>query len=161
MDTSVRDIKIGLGISPVFWQDMPKVHISFNDSIWHSGPLDKSTQFSYLLPASDHNRLSVKFTNKTDNDTLDNKDKAVIIDYVEIESYRYNSFIYQSKYYPIYSSGYYDYAKANNLEVKDVLKSATYLGFNGEWILDIPWPTFTWIHQLETNGQGWIYEKNI
>lgn len=34
--------------------------------------------------------------------------------------------------------------------------NATYLGWNGLWVLEFELPIFTWIHKLE--NLGWIYD---
>jgi hypothetical protein len=160
MDTQVRDIKLDLALSPVFWQDPPEITIKFNDAVLFAGFLIESAQFDWTLPAEDVNRLSIRLTNKTDADSQNGKDKAVTVDSIGIEGFHYQSFMHATRYRPEYSAGYYLYAQENNITVEPVIHS-NYLGFNGEWFLECTWPTFTWIYNLETNGLGWIYEKNI
>jgi hypothetical protein len=160
MDTRVRDVKLDLTLSPVFWQDPPDITVKFNDTVLFAGPLIETVQFDWTLPAEDANRLSVQLTNKTDADSQNGKDKAVTVDSIGIEGFYYQSFMHATRYRPDYSAGYYNYAKEKNITVESVIHS-NYLGFNGEWCLEFTWPTFTWIYNLETNGLGWIYEKNI
>ena len=112
------------------------------------------------MPAKDINRLSVFFLNKTERDTVGNKDKALVIKSVGIEGFHYSSFMLQSKYCPTYTNGYRQHAKENNLSVDTIINS-NYLGFNGEWYLEFTWPVYQWIFETETKGMGWIYEKNI
>jgi hypothetical protein len=160
MDTTVRDVILALELDSVFWQELPKIRIEFNGSELFAGPAEKELKFNWTLPAQDLNRLSVFFLNKKDSDSVDGKDKAVIIKRIGIEGFYYDSFMHRTRYRPEYSEGYYNYAKENNIKVEPVIHS-NYLGFNGEWFLEFAWPTFTWIYNLETNNQGWIYEKNI
>lgn len=159
MDT-MRNVNLELIIDPLYWADAPEIRIEFNNTELFTGSLRTIQRFTWLLPANDDNRISVFFLNKKDCDTIDNLDKAVIIKQVSIEGLTYDSFLHSSKYKPVYSEGYYNYAKENNIIVEPVIHS-NYLGFNGEWYLEFTWPVFTWIYKLETNNQGWIYEKNI
>jgi hypothetical protein len=160
MVTKVRDVKIDLVLEPVYWEDLPEIRIEFNQQILISTPLVSLEKFSWLLPAKDLNRLSVFFLNKHDRDTVNGQDKAVVIKEIALEGLRYSSFMYASQYCPIYSEGYYRYAKKHNIQIEPIIHS-NYLGFNGEWFLEFTWPTFTWIYELETSNLGWIYEKNI
>ena len=156
----MRDVAIGLVLEPIYWNDPPDVRIEFNKTVLINDSFTTARQFNWLLPAEDQNRLSVFFLNKKDQDTVDNLDKAVIIKEISLEGLSYPSFMHCSRYQPDYSSGYYQYAKENSLVVESVIH-ANYLGFNGEWFFEFTWPTFTWIYETETNGRGWIYEKNI
>lgn len=156
----MRDVKLGLVLDPLYWADAPIIRIEFNQEPLHGSSLTKIERFNWALPAEDINRLSVFFLNKQDGDTVNGLDKAVIIKEIELEGFRYPSFMHCSQYYPEYSSGYYQYAKENSLVVKPMIHS-NYMGFNGEWLLEFTWPTFTWIYENETNKLGWIYEKNI
>lgn len=154
----MRNILIDLCLRPVYWNDLPEVKVVFNKTELYHGSMSDEKTFSWELPANDNNRLSIFLLNKTDNDTVDNKDKAVIIERIGIEKFYFKSIMLQSLYKPNYSQGYYDYAKKNNIKVDSIIHS-NYLGFNGEWYLDITWPTFLWLHEIE--NLGWIYEKNI
>ena len=156
----VRDVKLALNLSPVFWQEPPAICIKFNDVVLFDGELTCETKFDWQLDAAESNRLSVFLLNKKDADCCDGQDKAVVVDSIGIEGLYYKTFMHKTLYHPIYSDGYYNYAKENNITVEPVIHS-NYLGFNGEWFLEFTWPTFTWIYELETNGMGWIYEKNI
>jgi hypothetical protein len=155
-----RDVNLSVSLTPVFWNDTPNIKIQFNQQLLFLGKLTKQKVFKWNLPAIDKNRLSIFFLNKSDEDTVDDKDKAIIIDSIGIEGFNYNSFFTHSQYKPDYSPGYYRYAKEHNLSVDKIINT-NYLGFNGEWWLEFDWPVFAWIYQVETNGLGWIYEKNI
>lgn len=155
-----HDVMLGLLLEPLYWKDTPEIRIEFNNEVLDARQLIKSHQYNWTLPAKDTNRLSVFFLNKTDLDTVDNLDKAVIIKEISIEGLTYNSFLHRSLYCPVYSEGYYNYAKENNIVVDPVIHS-NYMGFNGEWYLEFSWPTFEWIYDVETAGLGWVYEKNI
>jgi hypothetical protein len=162
MDTAamMRDVKLALELSPVFWQNVPEIQIKFNEIVLFNGKLEQDKKFEWLLEANDLNRLSLYLTNKTDADCQDGKDMAVTVNKIGIENFYYENFMHATNYRPDYTDGYYTYAKENNIIVEPVIHS-NYLGFNGEWWLEFTWPTFTWIYNLETTGLGWIYEKNV
>ncbi len=159
-DIPMRDVKLALELEPKFWAEKPKIKIQFNQQILFENILEENKKFDWLLPAEDNNRLSVFFLNKTERDTVGDKDKAVVINSIGIEGFHYSSFMLQSKYCPVYTNGYYRYAKENNLSTESIINS-NYLGFNGEWYLEFTWPVYQWIFETETSGMGWIYEKNI
>ena len=154
----MKDIKLGITLSPVFWNELPEFSISFNDVVLEKGALNSPTKFNWTLLCADENTLTIEFLNKKDGDSIDGKDKAIIIDKIEIEGFELYSFLAAGKYMPEYPTGYYTYAKEHNLPVDPVL-TQTYLSFNGKWQLQITWPVFSWIHQTE--NLGWLYEKNI
>ena len=159
-DTRMRDVNLALELEPKFWAEKPKVKIEFNQQVLFEDQLSETKKFNWTLPATENNRLSVFLLNKTERDTVGDKDKAVIIKSIGIEGFHYSSFMLQSRYKPIYTNGYYRYAKENNLPTDPIINS-NYLGFNGEWYLEFTWPIYQWIFETETKGMGWIYEKNI
>ncbi len=155
-----RNVLIDLCIDPIFWDDLPEIHIKFNQDTLYQGYVAEKFIGHWVLPTQDQNRLSVIMLNKRDLDSVDGKDKAVVISKVGLEKLFFPSILYQSRYRPIYSEGYYEYAQKNSIEIQPVIHS-NYLGFNGEWYLDFTWPVFSWIYSVETNNLGWVYEKNI
>jgi len=160
MVIKVRDVVLELLLEPVFWDEKPEIRIAFNERELYAGHLGQEKKFNWTLPAQDSNRISVFFLNKRKNDTVGDKDKAIIIKSIGLEGLNYKSFLLKSKYQPQYPAGYLSLAKEKNLTTDPVINS-NYLGFNGEWWLEFTWPTFLWIFQTETQGLGWIYEKNI
>ena len=160
MDTKVRDVKVGLTLQPIYWQDYPTIEIKFNGESLFNNALIETTTFDWLLPAKDTNRLSIFLLNKSDRDTINGRDKAVVVNSIRLEELEYPLFMHLSKYQPEYSEGYYQYAEKNNITVEPVIHS-NYLGFNGEWFFEFAWPTFSWIYNMATNDEGWVYEKNI
>lgn len=158
MDTNMKDIKLGITLSPVYWDELPEFSVAFNDIELEKGFLDCTKQFNWTLPCTDNNVLTVNFLNKKDGDSVNGKDKALVIDQIEIEGFKFYSFLMAGKYTPVYPEGYYEYAKQHGLSTEPVL-TQTYLSFNGQWQLNITWPVFSWIHQTE--NLGWLYDKNI
>ena len=108
-DMLMRDVKLSLEIEPKFWSEKPKIQIKFNDRPLFEGYLGEIKTFDWTLPAEEKNRLSIFFLNKTERDTMGEKDKAAIIKSIGIEGFRYSSFMLQSRYEPIYTKGYNRY----------------------------------------------------
>lgn len=156
-----RDVAIALTVDAIYWEDMPKIRVEFNGQVLIEQSISDTEKWSWLLPAKDINRFSIWMLNKTDADTTnDGRDKAVVVRSFSIEGFAYDSFRQASRYRPIYSQGYEEYARRNGIAIQSEINS-NYLGFNGEWWVEWPWPTFSWIYDLETQGLGWVYEKNI
>jgi len=108
-DTSMRDVKLALELEPKFWAEKPKIKIEFNQQVLFEDYLEEVKKFEWTLPAKENNRISVFFLNKTERDTVGDKDKAVIIKSIGIEGFHYSSFMLQSKYCPTYTKGYRQY----------------------------------------------------
>lgn len=156
-----RDVIFSVQLQPVFWDQAPEVRIEFNREVLHDNLIVDSTRtFDFVLPAQDKNRFSIFLLNKTDADCVNGQDKAVKVTSIGIENFFFESIMHKTCYEPQYSSGYFQYAKENNISVEPKI-SSNYIGFLGEWYLEFTWPTFTWLHNVETDGLGWVYEKNI
>lgn len=86
---------------------------------------------------NDNNELIIEHYGKLDEHTLyiDNEivaDCSVELVSVQIDDILFDDIIlYTKPYYPIYSDGYYQYAKEKNIEVTDVLYNVLNFGFNG------------------------------
>ena len=97
----MRDVNLALELEPKFWAEKPNVKIEFNQQVLFEDHLDETKKFNWTLPATENNRLSVFLLNKTERDTVGDKDKAVIIKSIGMEGFHYSSFMLQSKYKPI------------------------------------------------------------
>ena len=93
-------------------------------------------------------KFYIEFYNKTD--TM--QDAAVEIKSVSFEKLTLDRFKWSSKYYPIYPQ---PWASQQTEPLPEYQSSATYLGWNGRWVLEFETPIFTWIHRLE--NLGWIF----
>jgi hypothetical protein len=112
-----------------------------------------SSKFSIdlILPlSSGEHRFWITYNNKNYNDCkLDqNLDMAVEIESVIFEGIELDRLKWAGEYYPDYPQDYHN--------KEPVIKSATYLGWNGRWELPFTTPIFTWIHRIE--HLGWLYE---
>lgn len=95
------------------------------------------------------NRIFIDFASKT-NDT---PEQVVIIDAVSIEGICLDRFKWAGEYTPYYPE---PWASQQTELLSPTIASATYMGWNGRWVLPFTVPIFTWIHQIE--NLGWIYK---
>ena len=105
-------------------------------------------QLNYDLTPGTH-KFVIDFDNKTDSDP----DMALEIESVSFEGFELERFRWSSRYYPIYPE---PWASEQIDPLPEYQTSATYLGWNGRWILYFETPVFSWIHRLE--NLGWIYD---
>jgi hypothetical protein len=154
-----KNVIIGVTLSPIFWNEFPEFCIEFNNVTIEHDYLGYRKTFEWQLPAEDNNIFKIHFLNKKNNDTQNDKDKALVIDKIQLEGFTFDSILYSGKYFPSYPPEYYDYAKEHNLSVDSVLTQTTHLSFNGFWQLEFTYPVFEWIHRTE--NLGWLYERNI
>lgn len=155
------DTVIDISLKPVLWDDPPEIELRWDDSVLFRGAIDHfhTKTFKVAGGQGDH-RLTVEFYNKRDRDTRvdENLDKAVIIDGVGFEGMFFDSFMYRALYYPRYPEAYRHTCSQQGVELAPAIQS-NYLGWNGEWVLPVMFPVYTWIHEAE--NLGWIYEKNL
>lgn len=96
--------------------------------------------------------LIIQHYGKTHRDTQGDLDTAIQVNKININKIESPKFVWEGIYTPDYPVQYLkDYP-----ESLPQLKCSPYMGWNGQWQLDIKVPAFTWIHQLEQ--LGWIYE---
>lgn len=143
------DIKLVL--SPVYYDEYPEIKLSFDGRQKFNGTLTEKTIFELTsdLEIGTHT-IEVHFLNKKNTDTKQELglDKAVVIESVILEGFDLERFKWAGIYYPNYPE------HIKNAE--PVLSPATYMGWNGIWILTLEIPIYTWIHKSES--LGWIYE---
>jgi hypothetical protein len=144
------DIEFDICLKPLWWKTQPEVTYGINDLTINTIQIQNYTtlRLAYPLAPGEH-KLWVTFNNKDYNESLLDQglDMAVEIDSVGIEGITVDRFKWAANYYPDYPADYPDKQK--------VIKSATYLGWNGRWELPFTTPIYTWIHQLE--NLGWLY----
>jgi hypothetical protein len=90
--------------------------------------------------------IIVKHCGKTDEEYKSGQDLAVVVEEIEINGISDPQFIWQGKFHPVYP----------RWEEDKGAMDTNYLGFNGEWKLQITIPAYTWIHK--TLSLGWIYD---
>ena len=148
MDTKFN-LELDLVIQPRWWRTKPVISYGIDELTINTIQVTDTCnlRLAYPLAPGEHN-VWVEFKNKDYNDCiLPDLDMAVEIQSVSIEGMTLDRFKWAGEYYPDYPDWL-----ANQ---QPVIKSATYLGWNGRWVLPFTTPIFTWIHQLE--NLGWLY----
>lgn len=99
------------------------------------------------LDAGPHN-LIIEFYNKTNS----TPDMAVEIEQISFNNITLDRFKWAGKYYPTYPE---PWASEQKDQLSPCLDNATYMGWNGKWILPFYTPIFSWIHGVDF--LGWMY----
>jgi len=141
---------IDIHLRSVWHDNPPEINIGINDNI-NRIVLTDDQVFHYEFDTDKSSVLTVELLNKTNADTVDGLDKAVVIESVSFFGISDPKFAWAGEYRPEYPEPW----ASQQHELKPLLKSHTYLGWNGKWTLTFSVPVFTWIHQ--TQDLGWIY----
>ena len=94
-------------------------------------------------------KFFIDFRNKTNS----TPEMAIEIDNVSVEGITTDRMKWAGLYYPDYPE---PWASEQTSPPMPVVKSSTFLGWNGRWELEFTVPIFRWVHQLEM--LGWIYD---
>jgi hypothetical protein len=147
----IVDTEFNIVLVPRWWNTVPEISYGIDEHMINTIPISNRVRLSFNLNLTpgDH-KLWITYNNKNYNDCkLDqNLDMAVEIESVSFEGMTLDRFRWTGEYYPDYPDDYPD--------KQYVIKSATYLGWNGRWELPFTTPIFTWIHKIE--NLGWLYE---
>jgi hypothetical protein len=157
MDTNQSfELNLVLTLKPVYHEGPPLVTVKFNGVDQFHGLLTSTTEFKIdtALPAGEY-VLDVEFHNKTDADTVDGKDKAVIIEQISLNTISSQKFVWEGTYKPVYPKLWAKEQASRGIILEPVLRHYTYLGWNGVWTLKFTVPVFSWIHHVE--NLGWVY----
>lgn len=154
MDTKLYKTTVSLLLIPIWHNDPPVIEVSVDDNT-QKVSLTETGVFNFETHSLSDIVVSVKFTNKHDNDTVieKNLDKAVIIDSLTINGISDPKFVWAGEYWPDYPTLWY------NQQIKKppaVLTNHNYLGWNGTWLVRIQVPAFRWMHGVL--GLGWTYD---
>jgi hypothetical protein len=146
---------IDLYLYSQFTKTVPLAEVWFDDyNVWQ-GPVNKATTVSFdTLPRPAGNYwMRVLFKNKDDSGQQHyGKDIMLGIRSVQVQNYDHEFSIY-SEYEPEYPTIWYQQQKELNQTPPKVILS-NYLGWPGEWRLQIGLPIYRWIHV--TTNQGWL-----
>jgi hypothetical protein len=157
MDTPKHKLHATVTMHGVWHQAPPRVKIGLNQQEIYHGDLIHTQTFEieqWLEPGPAS--IWIEFNNKIDADTVDDKDKAVIIDSIVLNGIASPKFVWAGLYQPLYPAIWHQQQCDQGTTPAEILQYHNYLGWNGKWRLDIAIPVFTWIHQVE--NLGWIYD---
>lgn len=144
MDTEYA-VKLKVRLKPV---GQPWIRIAVADQ-HYQGQLCQSSAFDFEFSAQDSVTLTIEHYGKHINDA-DTAVEIVGIDFFGIQDPR---FVWAGAYKPNYPQPWHSQQiSPPPMEIK----AATYLGWNGVYVLEFSVPVFTWIHQVQ--NLGWIYQ---
>ena len=149
MDTKFK-VKLAITLSPRINITPPEVIVSVPGYITHE-TLWKTKRIEAEFVGTT-GFLDVKFFNKKYEETVGDKDMAVIVDQVEFFGISDPRFVWAGVYSPEYPEPWYSQQPT---KPEPALTNHNYLGWNGRWHLEFDVPVFTWMHR--TLGMGWIY----
>jgi hypothetical protein len=146
-------VKLDVHLRSIWHDTPPVINIGINNDIQQVILTDNQT-FHYEFMADNTATLTVELLNKTDADTIPDKglDKAVVIESVSFFDIADDRFAWAGEYCPEYPEPWYS---QQIVKPAPLLKSHTYLSWNGKWTLTFDLPVFTWIHRVQ--NLGWIY----
>ena len=134
-DLLATDLQLdfALSIEPV---GMPDTEIWINQQLMYQGQLLDTFSISQQLPLLSDLLISVKLKNKTYGLI---PDTAIVLKQISIDGF---------DIIPAWTQ------LAQYVNDHDINDPTSYLGFNGEWKLEIKQPFYQWRHQV--TGQGWL-----
>lgn len=151
-DTSF-DVEMTVVLQPRWHQDPPLIRLGVNNDLCEVA-LEQSTVFDIKFTTPPGScQFSIELLNKKDSDTVPEKnlDKAVIVERIGFFGINDPRFVWAGEYRPQYPEPW----ASQQTDLEPVLKSHTYLGWNGKWTLTFDVPVFTWMHKIQ--NLGWIY----
>jgi hypothetical protein len=155
MDTRYFDTKIEISVTPIYHSEAPLIKVSGLDQPYHDY-LEQPRVFSFNRRCGrGPYAFEIGLLNKKDSDTVPDQglDKAITIDWVSINGIQDQRFVWKGQYCPDYPEPWYG---QQDPKPQPVLWGHTYLGWNGQWRLEIQVPAFEWMHQVL--DLGWIYD---
>ena len=146
-------VELDIHLRSVWHNNPPEINIGINDNIQQI-ILSQDQTFHYEFISDNTSIITVELLNKIDADTVPDKqlDKAVIIESVSFFGISDPKFAWAGVYEPKYPEPWYS---EQTVKPEPLLKSHTYLSWNGKWTLTFDLPVFTWIHGVQ--NLGWIY----
>ena len=138
-----------------FTEPVPLVLIQFAGQLVTAQEIGNSTRINFTtpeLPADDY-WLTVKLINKDDTELCRfGRDMIIGIESVRVQHYDHEFSIY-SEYEPVYPEPWYSEQKTAGTIPSPIIHS-NYIGWPGEWRLQISLPVYRWIHNM--TSQGWL-----
>ena len=134
-DLLATDLQLDLSmrVEPV---GVPDIEIRINQQLVYQGQLLDTFTIARQLPLLDGLLISVKLKNKIYGSK---SDTAIVLNQISIDGFNI---------VPAWTQ------LAQYVNDHDNHDPTSYIGFNGEWKLEIPQPFYQWRHQV--TGQGWL-----
>ena len=116
----------------------PDVEIRINQQLIHQGQLSESVTVSKQLPLLSGFLISVRLKNKV---YTSESETAVILTKLSIDGF---DIIPRFTHLAQYTNDH------------DFTEPTSYVGFNGEWRLEVTKPFYQWQHEI--TSQGWLFQ---
>lgn len=144
------DTSIEITFEAVCWESRPKIRWNWKN-FSHEQTLFGTSTVGFSVPHEEGDHIiRFEFFNKTNEDTQDGKDKAIIIRDVKINSISDPKILLATKYKPNYPE---PWLSQQTSKPDPVLFGQDYLGWNGTWELEYSVPAFQWLHKTLDLGQ--------
>ena len=130
-------LDLDISVDPI---GSPYTEIWINQNLMYQGQLSGTLDISTKLPLLSAFSISVKLKNKI---YLSDSETAIVLNKISIDGF---DIIPAWTHLACYSNDY------------DICGPTSYMGFNGEWQLEITQPFYQWRHQV--TGQGWLLCPN-
>ena len=144
--------RIAITLESVHWNSRPRIRWNWRE-YQHEHVLNGEICMAFELDLEETSHIiRFDFFNKTNEDTQDGKDKAVIIKDIQINGISDPKIILASTYRPDYPE---PWLSQQDPKPEPILYGQQYLGWNGSWELEFSVPAFKWLHK--TMDLGWTY----
>ena len=137
LDLLATDLQLDLDmtVEPV---GIPDIEIWINQQLVHQGRLQEPLTISQQLPLRSGLIISVRLKNKIYGETLDT---AIVLKQISVDGFDIiPNFTHLAQY-------------TNDHDFKE---PTSYIGFNGEWRLEVTKPFYQWQHEI--TSQGWLFQ---
>lgn len=140
-------------VKPTFCNRWPRFRMGVDADVLFEGELDSARILAYEASLTEGEHvLWIELVDKTNSDTTESADQAIMLQEVAFEKISADRFIWLGEYRPDYPEPW----ASKQTDLQPVLTNATYLGWNGRWTLRFTAPVFRWMHEVE--HLGWIYD---
>lgn len=127
----------------------PRIKVTFNSNRIETISLDETKTYTFKL-SDRNNSLKIDYTKNEKDPT-----QAVEVVDVKIAGYDDHKILQQCRYVPMYPEPWAQQQRDKAIKLEKVLNASTYLGWSGQWYLEMHGSLFTWLHK--TLAHGWIY----
>ena len=146
---------IDLKLHSQYTETVPVISVKFADRVVWDGAVDNTMTLGIdtgeLAPGNYW--LSFVFENKDESEQQRfGKDMMVGVESVRVQRYDHE-FAIHSEYEPVYPEPWYTQQKEAGTPPPRVIHS-NYIGWPGEWRIQIGLPVYRWIHAM--TSQGWL-----
>lgn len=147
--------RIEIDLEPCYHEDAPRIRWGLDGSVTDTVLAVPTTlTIDEKFTAGPH-QLTIEFYNKTEQDSAQPQDKAVIIRAVRVEGLSTVK-LSQGTYWPEFPEPWATEQQAQGIDLFETYRTSTYLGWNGRWVFEFACPIYQWIHRTENLGMSYV-----